>query len=47
MLFAPVGYGGGSVKLSPPLCIEEDAVIEAIQVIEEAFAHVLETRTVS
>ena len=47
MLFAPVGYGGGSVKLSPPLCIEEDAVVEAIQVIEEAFAHVLETRTVS
>ena len=42
MLFAPVGFGGASVKLSPPLVIEPDALREGMQVIEEAFAHVLE-----
>ncbi len=38
MLFAPVGYAGASVKLSPPLTIEADAVHEAMEVIEESFA---------
>ena len=41
MLFGPVGYGGASVKLSPPLVIEEDALAEAMQVLEDAFAYVL------
>ncbi|MCU0771597.1 MAG: aspartate aminotransferase family protein [Verrucomicrobia bacterium] len=41
MLFAPVGYGGASVKLSPPLVIEEDALREAMAVIEECFAAAL------
>ena len=41
MLFGPVGYGGASVKLSPPLVVEEDAVTEAMQVLEDAFEHVL------
>jgi 4-aminobutyrate aminotransferase/diaminobutyrate-pyruvate transaminase/4-aminobutyrate aminotransferase/(S)-3-amino-2-methylpropionate transaminase len=43
MLFAPVGFGGASVKLSPPLVIEEDALAEGLRVVEEAFASVLET----
>ena len=38
MLFAPVGYGGASVKLCPPLVIEEEALREGMQVIGEAFA---------
>ena len=42
MLFAPVGYGGASVKLSPPLVIEEQALREGMQVIGEVFAQVLE-----
>jgi len=36
MLFAPVGVGGCAIKLNPPLCIEEDAVLEAVSVVDEA-----------
>ncbi len=36
MLFAPVGYAGASVKISPPLVIEEDAILEGVAVMEEA-----------
>lgn len=36
MLFAPVGYCGASVKLSPPLLINEEALREGLAVIEEA-----------
>jgi 4-aminobutyrate aminotransferase/diaminobutyrate-pyruvate transaminase/4-aminobutyrate aminotransferase/(S)-3-amino-2-methylpropionate transaminase len=42
MLFAPVGFGGASVKLSPPLVISEEALREGLQVIEEALVEVLE-----
>lgn len=38
MLFAPVGYRGASVKISPPLCIEEEPLREGIAVMEEAIA---------
>ena len=41
MLFAPVGYGGASVKISPPLVIEEEAVREGLAVVEEAIEEVL------
>ena len=41
LLFGPVGYGGASVKLAPPLVIEQDAVVEAMAVLEAAFAYVL------
>ncbi len=37
MMFAPVGFGGGCVKIAPPLCITEDAVREACDVIRQAF----------
>ncbi len=36
MLFAPVGYAGASVKISPPLVIDEEALREGIAVLEEA-----------
>lgn len=36
MLFSPVGYRGASVKLSPPLCIDEAAMREGVGVVEEA-----------
>ncbi len=36
MLFAPVGYMGACVKISPPLCIEEDALREGVEVIADA-----------
>jgi 4-aminobutyrate aminotransferase/diaminobutyrate-pyruvate transaminase/4-aminobutyrate aminotransferase/(S)-3-amino-2-methylpropionate transaminase len=41
MLFSPVGPGGGSVKICPPLVITEDAVREGAGVLEEAMAEVL------
>ncbi|MHC4228742.1 MAG: aspartate aminotransferase family protein [Planctomycetota bacterium] len=36
LMFAPVGVGGGCVKISPPLCITEEAVKEGCEVIREA-----------
>ena len=41
MLFSPVGPGGGSVKICPPLTITEDAVKEGAAVLEETMAEVL------
>lgn len=35
LLFAPVGIGGGCVKIAPPLCINEEALIEGCGVIRE------------
>ena len=37
LMFGPVGYGGASVKLAPPLVIERGALEEAMAVLEEAF----------
>lgn len=36
LMFAPVGVGGGCVKIAPPLCITAEAVEEGCQVIHEA-----------
>jgi len=36
LLFAPVGVGGGCVKIAPPLCITTEAVEEGCEVIREA-----------
>ena len=36
MLFAPVGVGGGAVKINPPLIITEDAFREGLGVVQEA-----------
>ncbi len=36
LMFAPVGVGGGCVKIAPPLCISEEAVEEGCEVIREA-----------
>ncbi|HSB15937.1 MAG TPA: aspartate aminotransferase family protein [Bryobacteraceae bacterium] len=38
LMFSPVGFGGGTVKIAPPLVINEDAVLESTGVLEEAFA---------
>ncbi|HBG26664.1 MAG: 4-aminobutyrate aminotransferase [Planctomycetes bacterium GWF2_41_51] len=35
LLFAPVGLGGGCVKIAPPLCITKDALIEGCGVIRQ------------
>jgi 4-aminobutyrate aminotransferase/(S)-3-amino-2-methylpropionate transaminase len=37
LMFAPVGFGMATVKISPPLVITEEAVSESVAVLEEAF----------
>ena len=41
LMFSPVGFGGGTVKISPPLVISEEALEESLGVLEEAFAEAL------
>ncbi len=36
LMFAPVGYAGASVKIAPPLVIEEEAIREGVGALEEA-----------
>lgn len=36
LMFAPVGRGGGCIKISPPLCINADALDEGIEVLSIA-----------
>ena len=38
LMFAPVGFGGATIKISPPLVITEDAILESVDALEEAFA---------
>lgn len=45
MLFGGVGSAGASVKISPPLTIPADVLEEALTVLEECFAAVLESQT--
>lgn len=35
LLFAPVGVGGGTIKINPPLCITEEALLEGLGVVQE------------
>jgi 4-aminobutyrate aminotransferase / (S)-3-amino-2-methylpropionate transaminase / 5-aminovalerate transaminase len=37
LMFAPVGFGGATVKIAPPLVISEEAILESTAVLEEAF----------
>jgi 4-aminobutyrate aminotransferase / (S)-3-amino-2-methylpropionate transaminase / 5-aminovalerate transaminase len=41
LMFAPVGLGGGCVKIAPPLTIAEAALAEGCAVLAEAFQEVL------
>ena len=41
LMFAPVGVGGGCVKIAPPLCISEEAVMEGCEVIRKAVKEAL------
>jgi 4-aminobutyrate aminotransferase-like enzyme len=47
LFFSPVGFGGATVKIAPPLIISEAAVREGVGVIEEALAEVLAERGAS
>ena len=41
LMFAPVGYGGASVKISPPLITTEEPLREGIAVLEETLNEVI------
>jgi len=41
LMFAPVGYAGASVKISPPLTVTEEPLREGISVLEEAMKEVI------
>ncbi len=47
LLFSPVGFGGATVKICPPLCISEEAIEESCAVLEEALRAVLEQRAMT
>ncbi len=38
LMFSPVGFGAGTVKIAPPLVITEPALLDSLQAFEEAFA---------
>jgi 4-aminobutyrate aminotransferase/(S)-3-amino-2-methylpropionate transaminase len=44
LMFAPVGPGMATVKISPPLVITEEAIIESVDALGEAFAESLGER---
>lgn len=41
LLFSPVGAGGATIKIGPPLTIGKDALLEGVFVLEEAMAESL------
>ena len=36
LLFAPVGFGGGTVKIAPPLTITKEAILDGLAALGEA-----------
>ncbi len=44
LLFSPVGFGGGTIKICPPLVINEEALRESLDVFETAFAATVAAR---
>jgi 4-aminobutyrate aminotransferase/diaminobutyrate-pyruvate transaminase/4-aminobutyrate aminotransferase/(S)-3-amino-2-methylpropionate transaminase len=38
LMFAPVGFGGATVKIAPPLVITEAAMLDSLSALEEAFS---------
>ena len=41
LMFAPVGVGGGTIKICPPLVIPEDALLEGLDVLGQAIEQTL------
>ena len=44
LMFAPVGLGGGTVKICPPLVITEAAIRDGLAALEEAFSEALASK---
>jgi len=41
LMFSPVGFGGATVKISPPLVITEEAIVDSVLVLESALTDAL------
>jgi 4-aminobutyrate aminotransferase-like enzyme len=41
LMFSPLGFGGATVKISPPLVITEAAIHDSLAALEQAFAEAL------
>jgi 4-aminobutyrate aminotransferase-like enzyme len=44
LMFSPVGFGGGTVKIAPPLVIPKAAMLESLDVLQEAFVELADKR---
>ncbi|MEZ5356886.1 MAG: aspartate aminotransferase family protein [Bryobacteraceae bacterium] len=47
LMFSPVGFGGATIKICPPLVIHREALEESLDAFEQAFAEVLAARAVA
>ncbi len=47
LMFSPVGFGGATIKICPPLVIHREALEESLDAFEEAFTEVVQGRAVS
>jgi 4-aminobutyrate aminotransferase / (S)-3-amino-2-methylpropionate transaminase / 5-aminovalerate transaminase len=45
LMFAPVGFGGATVKIAPPLVITEAAIADSVAALDEAFAEATHAQT--
>src|SRR5450432_1050459 len=44
LMFAPVGFGGATVKIAPPLVITEAAMLDSLSALDESFAEATHVR---
>ena len=44
LLFNPVGLGGATVKIAPPLITTDEAAIEGVSVLREALVQAISAR---
>ena len=45
LMFSPVGFGGGTVKICPPLVITQEAILDSVVALEQAFSEALVAQT--
>jgi 4-aminobutyrate aminotransferase/diaminobutyrate-pyruvate transaminase/4-aminobutyrate aminotransferase/(S)-3-amino-2-methylpropionate transaminase len=45
LMFTPVGFGGATVKIAPPLVITKEAILDSVSALAEAFAAATHARS--
>jgi len=40
LMFSPVGFGGATIKICPPLIITKEAIQEGLEVLNKAFSEI-------